>query len=228
MAAAYTPHPCSTEGPTNCEGSACGFGDGSKVLCDKEGCDLNSYRMGDRDFYGPGSLFSVDTTRPVTVVTQFLTDDGTDDGTLMEIRQFYVQDDKVISHASSTIPGVEGNSVTDSFCTDQKTVFGTVDHFQAKGGLRSMGEALKRGMVLSFSLWDDYSTQMKWLDSNFPPDAPTDVLGVARGPCDGLSSNPDSLRRAHRNAYVKYTNIKYGEINSTDVLPAVRRMSVII
>jgi cellulose 1,4-beta-cellobiosidase len=224
-AAAYTPHPCSTEGPTNCDGIDCGLNnDRFKGLCDKDGCDLNSYRMGDREFYGPGSFFTLDSTKPMTVVTQFLTDDGSDDGNLVEIRQFYIQDGKLISHSSSSIPGVEGDSVTDSLCTKQKSAFGSVDHFQVKGGLTSMGRALKRGMVLSLSLWDDYSTQMGWLDATFPPDA--NGLGVARGPCDGSSSNPDLLRRMHRDAYVKYTNIKYGEINSTFTSPESRRLDV--
>lgn len=182
--------------------------------------------MGDKEFYGPGSFFTLDSTKLMTVVTQFLTDDGTDNGNLVEIRQFYLQDGKLISHASSSIPGVEGDSVTDALCKNQKTAFGSVDHFQVKGGLRSMGSALKRGMVLSLSLWDDYSTQMRWLDATFPPDAASDGVGVARGPCDGSSSNPDSLRRVHRDAYVKYTNIKYGELNSTYVLPTGRRMTV--
>jgi hypothetical protein len=42
-------------------------------LCDKDGCDLNSWRMGDRTFFGPGSNFKVDSTKPMTVVTQFIT-----------------------------------------------------------------------------------------------------------------------------------------------------------
>jgi len=30
-----------------------------------------------------------------------------------------------------------------------------------------MGEAMRRGMVLVMSLWDDYEAQMDWLDSGF-------------------------------------------------------------
>ncbi len=46
-----------------------------------------------------------------------------------------------------------------------------------------MGEALKRGMVLVFSLWDDSGSHMKWLDGVFPPDADPNIPGVAKGPC---------------------------------------------
>lgn len=46
--------------------------------------------------------------------------DGTDEGTLSEIRRLYVQDGKVISNAASSIPGVTGNAITDTFCDAQQ------------------------------------------------------------------------------------------------------------
>ena len=51
----------------------------------------------------------------------------------------------------------------------RKIAFKDYDHHQEKGGLASMGETLKRGMVLSVSIWDDYATHMAWLDAQFPP-----------------------------------------------------------
>lgn len=60
-------------------------------LCDKDGGDWNPYRLGDEAFFGAGEDFSVNTNSPFTVVTQFLTTDGTDDGDLNEIRRFYIQ-----------------------------------------------------------------------------------------------------------------------------------------
>ena len=56
-AAAYTPHPCSVTGQTRCTGTDCG--DGSNRyggVCDKDGCDFNSYRMGDKNFLGLGKV----------------------------------------------------------------------------------------------------------------------------------------------------------------------------
>ena len=38
-------------------------------VCDKDGCDLNAFRTGVKNFYGAGPQFKVDTTRPFTVVT---------------------------------------------------------------------------------------------------------------------------------------------------------------
>merc|ERR1711982_209174 len=61
-------------------------------LCDKNGCDLQSYRLGNKNFFGPGSEFEVDSTKPITVTTQFITNDGTDTGKLVEVKQFYTQD----------------------------------------------------------------------------------------------------------------------------------------
>lgn len=186
---------------------------------------MNSYRMGARDFYGPSAEFDVDSSKPLTVVTQFLTHDGTDNGTLSEIIRVYVQNGKVIGHANSSMPNVTGHSsVTDDFCDAQKAAFGDFNHHQVKGGLQSMGETLKRGMVLSLSVWDDFSTHMKWLDSKFPDNQEKEKLGVTRGPCDGTTSNPVYVRQHHPNAYVTYKNIKYGEIGSTFASGVHRRL----
>ena len=43
-------------------------------------------------FWGPGSEFTLDSSREVTVVTQFITSDGTDTGELIEVRRKWVQD----------------------------------------------------------------------------------------------------------------------------------------
>jgi len=227
--AAYTSHPCSTVGPTRCSGIDCGYGDNGerwKGLCDKDGCDMNAHRMGSPNYYGPGSNFTVDTTKPLTVVTQFLTSDGTDNGFLTEIRRLYLQDGKLILNSNSTTPGVVGNSIMDGFCNSQKAAFGDFDHHQVKGGLKSMGEALKRGMVLSLSVWDDYSTEMRWLDSTFPPGDTSGRLGVERGPCDASTSSPGYLRKQCTDAYVRYTSLKYGEIGTTFSIPSSRRLAL--
>merc|ERR1719222_240852 len=124
MSTAYTAHPCNTVGAARCEGVMCGdteTGDRYNGMCDKDGCDYNSYRMGAHDFYGAGSAFGVDTTKPLTVVTQFLTTDGTDSGDLSEIRRFYVQDGREIPISHATIHTADaGDSITDQFCEAQK------------------------------------------------------------------------------------------------------------
>lgn len=58
----------------------------------------------------------------MTVVTQFITDDGTDNGTLTEIKRIYVQNGVVIQNSDTAISGVNGSSITDDFCTAQKWV----------------------------------------------------------------------------------------------------------
>ena len=124
MGEAFTPHVCSVTEQTACTGDDCGNGSDNRydAFCDKDGCDFNSFRMGDTSFLGPG--LTVDTTKPITVVTQFVTSDGTQAGDLTEIRRVYVQNGKVIPNSNSTISGVTGNSITDSFCNAQKTAFG--------------------------------------------------------------------------------------------------------
>ena len=156
MATAYTPHPCDidTPGQYMCEGTECGDNDSDERydgVCDKDGCDINPFRMGNKTFYGASPNFAVDSSKPMTVVTQFLTTDGTDQGDLSEIRRFYIQDGKVFE--SPPIPILPGNpdSITDQMCEDKKTLFGDINDFKEKGGNKGMGESLDRGHVAAFS-----------------------------------------------------------------------------
>jgi cellulose 1,4-beta-cellobiosidase len=56
---------------------------------------------------------------------------------------------------------------------------------------------------------------MNWLDSVYPPDADPSAPGVARGRCDPEAGVPETVEAAHPDAYVVYSNIKIGAINST-------------
>ncbi|TGO48119.1 hypothetical protein BOTNAR_0492g00110 [Botryotinia narcissicola] len=211
---AVTPHSCDTVTPTVCTGDACGGTYSSSRYagtCDPDGCDFNSYRMGNKTFYGPG--MTVDTKSVFTVVTQFLTTDGTASGTLNEIKRFYVQNGKVIPNSYSTITGETGNSITTPFCDAQKTAFGDPTSFADHGGLASMSAAFKAGMVLVLSLWDDYYANMLWLDSTYPTTQTS--AGGPRGICSTSSGVPASVEASSPNAYVVYSNIKVGAINST-------------
>ncbi|CAE8609684.1 unnamed protein product [Polarella glacialis] len=216
-ATAYTPHPCDITGLERCEGVACGDkNERYDGVCDKDGCDFNSWRLGDREFFGNDGTFRVNSAKPVTLVTQFITHDGTDSGDLVDIRRFYVQDGKVIQNSEASMAGVSGDSVTDQLCADLKSASGDTNDFGRKGGLKVMGEALDRGMVLVFSLWDDSVSDMLWLDSDFPATAnPTDP-GVSRGPCDTTSGKPKFLRATYPEASVTFSQVKVGAIGSTE------------
>ena len=75
----------------------------------------------------------------MTVVTQFITTDGTATGDLKEIRRVFVQDGKVIEHPmSKTGADKEFDSITNDMCTAMKTTFGDPDDFKTKGGLWRM------------------------------------------------------------------------------------------
>jgi cellulose 1,4-beta-cellobiosidase len=216
-ATAYTPHPCNTTEVFACQGAECGNGnDRYNGVCDKDGCDINPYRLGNKGFYGTGSDFNVDTTKKFTVVTQFFTTDNTATGTLKEIRRLYVQNGKVIQNAKINIPGLEGNTLTDDYCVDQKKVLGGTDDFSDLGGLATMGGAVGRGMVLALSIWDDASGNMAWLDQDpYPADADPSAPGVGRGPCSLTSGKPADLQRDYPGSKVIYSNIRSGDIGST-------------
>jgi cellulase len=165
---AFTPHPC--------------VGDN----CDKNGCGFNPYAQGYKNYYGPG--FTLDTSKPFTMVTQFITNDGSTTGSLSKITRYYVQNGKKIPSAA---PG--GDTITASGCSSAASF----------GGLAGMGAALGRGMVLTFSIWNDASGFMKWLDSG------------SNGPCNDTEGNPTNILANHPDTHVVLSNIRWGDIDST-------------
>ncbi|KAG6852149.1 Exoglucanase [Blastosporella zonata] len=218
ISAAVTPHPCSGDGLQVCSASAgtCTSNGRYDTVCDPDGCDFNSYRMGDTSFYGPG--LTVDTNQKFTVVTQFISSDGTATGDLTEIRRIYIQNGVVIQNSFVNVPGITANtynSITEPLCDAQKAAFGDQTAFQAKGGLTQMGVAGKNGMVLVLSIWDDYAVNMLWLDSDYPTTSNATAPGVARGTCATTSGVAATVEADSPNASVTYSNIRFGDIGST-------------
>ncbi|KAG8746927.1 Exoglucanase 1 [Ceratobasidium sp. 414] len=208
MATAYTPHPCNVVGQTRCSGTQC------TSYCDQAGCDFNSFRMGDKSFYGKG--LTVDTSQKITVVTQFITADGTASGALSEIRRIYVQNGKVIQNSKTAVAGMSAyDSITDAFCAAQKTAFNDQNTFSTMGGLSTMDKSFSKGVVLVMSVWDDHAANMLWLDSNYPTTGSASTPGIARGACATTSGVPSDVETNSPNASVTYSNIRFGDLNST-------------
>ena len=66
----YVPHGCTVQGQTRCEGTACSddaSGQRYNGVCDKDDCDFNPYRLGNKTFFGPYDIKTVDSTKPFTV-----------------------------------------------------------------------------------------------------------------------------------------------------------------
>lgn len=197
LAQAMTPHACNISGVYLCTSDdECGQADG---VCDEYGCGWNPYVYNVTDFYGPAKSYTIDTQRVFTVTTQFITDDKTRTGTLVEIRRLYVQDGRVIHNAviSAGADGYTGSVMDDAYCNE------TASWFQQRGGLADMGLALQRGMVLVFSIWDDTGGYMNWLDSG------------GAGPCNATEGDPTFIVEEDPGAQVTFEKIRYGEIGST-------------
>lgn len=196
------------EDPQTCGDNA--TGDRFNGVCDKDGCDLNPFRAGVKDFYGQGK--TVDTNKPFTVVTQFHTDAN---GDLAEIRRKFVQNGKVIEHPKTTVDTMskQFDSITDEMCDSTKTAFQDTNDFKAKGGLKKMGQSMKNGMVLVMSLWDDHDAHMLWLDSTYPTEKTS--WGGPRGTCPIGSGDPKVVEAQFPNSHVKFSDIRIGDIDST-------------
>ena len=188
------PHPCNISSIYLCEGAECEE-DG---VCDKDGCSWNPYRIGQPDYYGSGADFEVDTTRPFTVVTQFPADA---DGTLTSIHRLYVQDGEVIRAEVVNKEGVPAqNFLDDEYCGAMGS-----EKFLDLGATAAMGDAMTRGMVLAFSIWWDEGGNMSWLDGK----------ADGAGPCNATEGSPDTIRKVEPSPEVTFSNIRWGEINST-------------
>merc|ERR1712150_323553 len=183
-------------------------------VCDKNGCDFATNRLGEKSFYGPGSSFQLDSTKKMTVVTQFVTDDGTDSGTVNEVRRFYIQDGKKIETPTVTLEGKQFDSITKDFC--QAWVDTTKDgtNFLQKGGFQAVDKALEQGVVLVMSLWDDHFANMLWLDSIYPTDS-TDPTNY-RGSCSKTSGVPADIESKSADSKVVFSNIRVGKIGTTN------------
>ncbi|KAI9712063.1 MAG: endoglucanase 1 [Bogoriella megaspora] len=176
QAAAFTPHPCADDASN----------------CDKGGCGFNAYSAGYKNYWAPGG--TLDTSKPFTIITQFFTNDNTTSGTLSEIRRIYKQNGQIVP---SAVSGASGDSINGTWCAQ-------VDSSAAQfGNLQTMGAALGRGMVMAFSIWNDGSQYMNWLDS-----------GNA-GPCSATEGNPATIQAEAPETHVVFSNIRWGDIGST-------------
>ncbi|KAF8576657.1 glycoside hydrolase family 7 protein, partial [Ramaria rubella] len=94
--------------------------------------------LGDTTFYGKGQTVNPSST--VTIVTQFLTINNTTTGTLSEICRLYVQNNKTIQNAQMSLDKKLCDSITDTLCTDKKTIFS--NQLKAQGSLATIGSSV--------------------------------------------------------------------------------------
>lgn len=220
ISTAFTMHSCDTTNDEQyrCTGTDCGDNgeDRFSGVCDKNGCDIQAFRFGTSDFYGPGSGFTVDSSKPLTVTTQFITNDGTDDGEISEVRQLYTQNGKTVEHPMYSINGNKHNTITDQMCKDWVADTKDGTNFIEKGGMKAVDTVFKNGAVLVISLWDDHYANMLWLDAKYPVDADCDTcVGCCRGTCPITSGVPADVEKDLADATIHFSDIKYGMIGTT-------------
>jgi cellulose 1,4-beta-cellobiosidase len=210
---AFTPHGCESGHNTyhvctSGEGKGCGgtySDDRFAGYCDANGCDYNPYRMGNQDFYGEGK--EVDTTQKFTVVTQF------ESGAM---RQFFVQNGRRIDIPAPTHDGLpQSADISPELCDVVFDVFEDYDRYKEVGGWQALSEATALPQVLVLSIWADHYANMLWLDGVWPRDADPAKPGIARGDCPADSGNPDQVVTDNPDAYVAWSNIRFGPIGST-------------
>ncbi|PWN87161.1 glycoside hydrolase [Acaromyces ingoldii] len=223
---AFTLHPCRSPKQERCEGEECGGTYSKKRFgkyCDANGCDLNTYRLGNQRFFGYGKGFEVDTKKEkLEKRAVYSHNPPVQGGTLTEVRRIYRQNGKVIRNPTSKIPRIVGNSLTQEYCDQTKKVFEESNYFNTFKGFEGMTEAMKNGMTLVFSFWDDHYAQGRWLDSIYSPHEQgqrvfrrPNAPGAVRGPCRASSGVPAELEKKYPDATFKISNIRIGDIGST-------------
>lgn len=195
-------HPCSIVGVKSCTNSLdCGDGNNRfKGICDKNGANYNLNREGRRTVYGLGNTFEINTMKPITVRTQFITDSNNN---IIKVKQFLEQGKKI----------VVGAELDDTIIYSQSKKYNEPDHFHDLGGFKTMTDSLSRKHVLILSLWDDSNVNMRWLDSIYPVGStrPEDY----RGPCSTEDTNILTLRKKFPKSRVIYSNIQINDMKST-------------
>ncbi|KAG8743728.1 hypothetical protein FRC10_011510 [Ceratobasidium sp. 414] len=155
---------------------------------------------------------TVDTAKKMTVVTQFITDTNTAAGKLVEIRRLSSK----TQNSKTNIPGMSPyDSITDNFCSAQKTAFNDQNVYASKGRMTTIDKSFTNGVVLVMSIWDDHAANMLWLDSSYLVDADPSAPGITRGTCATTSGKPTDVETNSPNASVTFSNIRFGGIGST-------------
>merc|ERR1712078_754124 len=86
-------------------------------------------------------------------------------------------------------------------------------NFLQKGAMKSIDSAMKKGVVLVMSLWDDHEANMLWLDSTYPVNGT--APGDKRGTCPTTSGVPKDVEEKHGKSKVTFSDIRFGPIGST-------------
>ncbi|CAH0056051.1 unnamed protein product [Clonostachys solani] len=205
---ALTPHACQNNAYHICTAPNCGGTYSENRFagdCDANGCDYNPYRLGKPDFYGKGK--QVDTSKKFTVVTQFKT---------TGMKQFFVQNGKRIDVPAPSYSGVPASSeITKAFCDNIFNVFSDYNRYSEVGGWTAIQNALAKPHVLVMSIWADHYAHMLWLDGVWPRDADASSPGKKRGDCPATSGVPDEVIANYPNAFVTWSNVRFGPIGAT-------------
>jgi cellulose 1,4-beta-cellobiosidase len=181
-------HPCSIKGVTGKVNST--------GVCDQAGADYNPNRFGNTSFYGLGSQFQVDSSKPMQVITRF----HAVNDTIVTIERLYKQGSKIIR-----VP-----NMTDASIASNHALFKEPDQFHALGGFKTLSSAFSRKMVLILSIWDDTAYSMRWMDSIYP--VGSNAVGSYRGPCSTVDTSVWTLRNTVPNSFVVYSDIQINDI----------------
>ncbi|KAE9382158.1 carbohydrate-binding module family 1 protein [Stipitochalara longipes BDJ] len=117
-----------------------------------------------------------------------------------------------------TIDTTKVFTIVNQFLTDTGTPSGTINQikrFYVQNGVIIPNSISTIARVTSNSITTDFYNAQKILDSDYPTTADPTTLDTSRRNCSTSSGVPATVEAASPNAYVIFSSIKVGPINST-------------
>jgi len=164
---------------------------------DRNGCYINPYFMGFKKFYGPGTEYTINTNKAFAIVTEFREKDGELDNMV----QYYYQGGEKIMMPE--LGYGSDNGMSQDSCKKILDRPGEAQYFFDHGGMPQFSKAVKNGLTMVLSFWDDMASNMNWLDSG------------ERGTCDPGDGDPAKLRVDHADARFDIRHLRWGPIGTT-------------
>jgi cellulose 1,4-beta-cellobiosidase len=139
----------------------------------------------------------MDTSKKLTVVTQFISDNGSQNEILKEVRRSDLQNGNVLETVATIQIGKLYNTIENDSCMNGSVEDDTYMHL---GGYAAFTKSLRMGAILTMSFWTDGS--MRWLDE------------IDGWPCTSPGGK-DAVIAKNKNSFVEFSKIQYVDINTT-------------
>ena len=194
-------------------------------ICDKHGCDVNSFYMGGQTFLCVGITVRTSPT-PSSIMSRPRTTSSPDPRATSAASTSGTTGHR---QANTNIPSMDAsNSINYSFCRAEGTSFCNTKPFEKLGSIPITGNAFDQGMVVVASFWEDYDPNMLWPGSDYLTDTKSSQPGRSWAlPCLPISGILADIRLQKSGATVILFSVEFDLIRLTYMLWNIRCLEAI-